>query len=441
MIGYQQEQRSLTKEQKEAVGLLSIGTFLEYFDLMLYVHMAVLLNELFFPKSDPHTAAIYAAFAFCSTYLLRPFGALLFGWIGDNIGRKATVIITTFMMALSCFVMANLPTYAEVGLIATILVTICRILQGLSSMGEFIGAQLYLTEITKPPIQYPVVALTSVFAILGGTFALAIASFTTLHNLNWRIAFWFGAGVAIIGVIARTTLKETTDFADAKRRIKNILGDSKKDLKSNPIWKGIVEKNSDRKNIIALFFIDCAWPVCFYFAYVYCGNILKQDFGFSSEQIIHQNFIVSIIQLIGMLVLTFLSYKVYPPKIIKAKLCLFIIVMLLTPMLITKTSSHYTIFFIQCCIMLFACDYVPTRPITYTHISIFRRFTYSSFSYALSRVIMYIITSFGLVYLVEFFGYIGLLIIMIPVVISYSFGVMHFGRLEKAAGNYFDKKN
>jgi hypothetical protein len=75
------------------------------------------------------------------------------------------------------------------------------------------------------------------------------------------------------------------------------------------------------------------------------------------------------------------------------------------------------------------------------HISIFRRFTYSSFSYALSRVIMYIITSFGLVYLVEFFGYIGLLIIMIPVVISYTFGVMHFCRLEKAAGNHLDKKN
>jgi hypothetical protein len=91
--------------------------------------------------------------------------------------------------------------------------------------------------------------------------------------------------------------------------------------------------------------------------------------------------------------------------------------------------------------MLFACDYVPARSITYTHISIFRRFTYLSFSYALSRVIMYIITSFGLVYLVEFFGYIGLLIIMIPVVISYIFGVIHFGRLEKAAGNYLDKKN
>ena len=95
------EQKRLTREQKEVVGLLSIGTFLEYFDLMLYVHMAVLLNELFFPKTDPFTASLLSAFAFCSTYILRPFGALLLGYIGDNIGRKATIIISTGIMALS----------------------------------------------------------------------------------------------------------------------------------------------------------------------------------------------------------------------------------------------------------------------------------------------------------------------------------------------------
>jgi hypothetical protein len=72
-------QRSLTKEQKQAVGLLSIGTMLEYFDLMLYVHMAVLLNELFFPKTDPFTASLLSALAFCSSYILRPFAALIFG--------------------------------------------------------------------------------------------------------------------------------------------------------------------------------------------------------------------------------------------------------------------------------------------------------------------------------------------------------------------------
>ena len=96
MLGYAQEQRSLTKQQKESIALLSIGTFLEY------LHMAVLLNKLFFPQYD----SLAAASVFCITFVVRPIGALIFGWIGDNIGRKSTVVITTLMMACSCIVMA-----------------------------------------------------------------------------------------------------------------------------------------------------------------------------------------------------------------------------------------------------------------------------------------------------------------------------------------------
>jgi len=208
---------SLTKQQKEAIGLLSIGTFLEYFDLMLYVHMAVLLNALFFPKADPFAASLITAFTFCLTFILRPLGALIFGWIGDNIGRKTTVIITTFMMASTCFIMANLPTYAEIGINASIMIIICRIIQGISSLGETVGAELYLTEMTKPPLQYPVVSLITVCCSLGGLTALIIAHFATSYALNWRIAFWFGAGIALIGGISRTALKETPEFVDAKR--------------------------------------------------------------------------------------------------------------------------------------------------------------------------------------------------------------------------------
>lgn len=145
-------QTSLTREQKAAVGLLSIGTFLEYFDFMLHVHMAALLNELFFEPTDPFTSSLRTAFAFCSAYILRPVGALIFGWLGDNIGRKHTVIITTFLMASSCFAMAILPTYAQIGIAATWLAIICRIIQGISAVGEFTGASLYVTEITSPPI-------------------------------------------------------------------------------------------------------------------------------------------------------------------------------------------------------------------------------------------------------------------------------------------------
>jgi len=174
-------QTSLTREQKQAVGLLSIGTFLEYFDLMLYVHMAVLLNDLFFEPADPLTASLYTAFAFCSTYLLRPVGAILFGWIGDNIGRKHTVVITTAMMSVSCLIMSSLPTYAEIGVTASIVVTICRMVQGMSSMGEVVGATLYVTEITKPPMQYVAVSTITIFCNLGAFAALGVA---TLYQLQ-----------------------------------------------------------------------------------------------------------------------------------------------------------------------------------------------------------------------------------------------------------------
>ena len=110
------EQQSLSKEEKEAVGLLSIGTFLEYFDVMLYIHMAVLLNELFFPKNDPFITSLLAAFTFCSTYVFRPLGALIFGYIGDTFGRRTTVLLTMFIMSGCCAIMAMLPTHAEIGI-------------------------------------------------------------------------------------------------------------------------------------------------------------------------------------------------------------------------------------------------------------------------------------------------------------------------------------
>ncbi len=213
-------QTSLTREQKEAVGLLSIGTFLEYFDLMLYVHLAVLLNELFFPKYESFAASMLTAFAFCSTFIFRPIGALIFGYIGDRAGRKATVIITTIMMAISCVIMANVPTYAQIGITASIIITVCRVLQGMSSVGELVGAELYLTETIKPPIQYPTVAFVAVASVIGTTAALGVASLVTSYGLNWRLAFWIGAIIALVGGVSRTTLRETPDFVDAKLRLK-----------------------------------------------------------------------------------------------------------------------------------------------------------------------------------------------------------------------------
>ncbi|WP_341751678.1 MFS transporter [Candidatus Tisiphia endosymbiont of Piscicola geometra] len=436
-------QTTLTKQQKEAIGLLSIGTFLEYFDLMLYVHMAVLLNELFFPKYDPHTASLLSAIAFCSTFVARPIGALLFGWIGDNIGRKSTVIITTFMMAISCITMANLPTYAQIGFTAAWLVTICRIVQGISSMGEVIGSELYVTEITKPPIQYPAVSLIGISSSLGGMVALAIACLVTRNGFNWRIAFWVGAGIALVGVVARTNLRETPEFVDAKRYLKRILDNvsnkvsiDKKHVESNPIYN----EKANPKTLLLLFLMNCIWPICFYFLYIYCGNILKNSFGYSAEQIIYQNFTVSIIQLLGICLLAYLSYIIYPIKILKVTTSVFFIFILFLPYLLDNIRTPFDLFLIQSFIVLFV-SYAPIAAITYKHFPVFKRFTSVSLIFALSRALMYVITSFGAIYLVEYFGHWGLLIILLPTTIGFIVGLYHFEKLEKEAENYPHKSD
>ena len=422
---------SLTTEQKKAVGLLSIGTFLEYFDLMLYVHMTVLLNELFFPKADPHTQAIYSAFAFCSTYVMRPVGAIIFGLVGDIIGRKATVIITTFLMSSSCLAMALVPTYAEKGLIATVIVITCRIIQGLSSMGEIVGAQLYLLEITKPPIQYPIVLMTSVFANLGGMTALAVASLVTSFGFNWRIAFLLGTIIAIVGAVARTALRETPEFADAKRRVKKNITLIQKTT-DNPLKDNLIyNERVNLKTVFFLLLISCGWPICFYFTYIYCGEILKNSFNFTAEAVIHHNFIVAIVNFCAYLILTYLSYIIYPLKILKIKLVIFFIFALICPYLLNNITTSVHLFLIQSFVMLFFLSANPAMPIFLKHFPVFKRFRTASIIFALSTVSMNIIISFGLIYLTKYFGHWGIQMILFPIIIGFTLGLNYFNNLEK----------
>jgi MHS family proline/betaine transporter-like MFS transporter len=427
--------KSLNREQKEAVGLLQVGTFLEYFDLMLYVHMAVLLNELFFPKTDPHTAALLSSFAFCSTYVFRPFGALIFGYIGDNIGRKATVIITTMMMSTSCIVMANLPTYAQIGISAAWIVTICRIVQGLSSMGEIMGALVYMTEITKPPVRHPAVTLISVASALGASAALGVAALVTKFGFNWRIAFWIGAGIAVIGSIARTRLRETPDFIENKykadlnitKKAKNL--DSSESLNKNTPAK----EKQEQKTVAAFFLIYCGCPVCFYIVFIYFNQLLINKFGLSAADIIYSNFWLATIDIFICALLTFLSYRFQPLRILKFRYICFMILSVFLPFLIIKSSSSIHIFIIQLLILMSFLGSWPANGVFIKHIPVLKRMTATSFIYALSRALMHVITSFGLVYLTEGLGYYGLWVVIVPVTIGYTWAIKHFEKLEGAS--------
>ena len=425
---------SLRRDQKEAIGLLQIGTFLEYFDLMLYVHMAVLLNELFFPKTDPHTTALLGAFAFCSTYVLRPFGALIFGYIGDHIGRKATVIITTMIMSTSCIIMANLPTYAQIGITASWVVTICRIIQGMSSMGEIIGAEIYVTEITKPPAQYLAVSFVSVASSVGAVAALGISVLVITIGFNWRIAFWIGATIAMVGTLARTRLRETPEFVDMKRRRQieieqSSLDDTSKSTEISKINAAVGKEKIATKNVIAYFLVYCGWPLSFYISFMHFNPTLREVFHYSPADIIFHNFCLSIVQCLANSFWSLLSYKIHPLKILKVRGKLFVAFSLFIPLIIMMSTHVMGIFIVQSILLILTLGGIPADSIFIKHFPVLKRFTVTSFLYALTRAIMYITTSFGLVYLTEQFGHWGLLAIMLPVAFGFIGSVKHFSKL------------
>ncbi|WP_331370576.1 MFS transporter [Rickettsia hoogstraalii] len=401
--------------------------------------MAVLLNDLFFPKYDPFVNSLLNAFAFCSTFVFRPVGAIIFGWIGDNIGRKAIVIITTAIMAITCIITATLSPYSEIGIAATIVITLCRVAQGISSMGEIMGTQIYLTEITKPPTQYSSVAMIVTASTVGGVAALGIASIVTSYSFSWRIAFWMGAVIAVIGLTARTTLRETPVFADAKRQLQESLADAieKGDVNIKKLKNHfLLQEKVNKKTCLAYFLIECAWPVSFYFTYSHCSNILKNTFGYTSEQIIHNNFIVSMVNLGSYIILTYLCYKIYPLILIKFRLLIFWLFAFIYPYLLSSVASPFEVLFIQSFFIIFRPDAFPAVPIYIKHFPIFKRFTYPSWLFALSRALMHIITSFGLVFLVKYFDNWGVLFILIPVSIGFTWGILYFEKLDKVVESY-----
>lgn len=169
---------------------------------------------------------------------------------------------------------------------------------------------------------------------------------------------------------------------------------------------------------------------------MYCGNLLKNLFYFSPEQVIQQNFIVSLTGLLGYTGLLYLSYRIHPLKILKFKVIVFIPFALFCPYIISSLVDANSVFLLQAFLVLFVLSTNPATPIFYSYFPIFKRFSCAGVTYAFSRVFMHIITSFGLIYCEKYFGNMGLLLIMLPMAIGYGSGIFYFVKLEKEAGKY-----
>ena len=283
--------------------------------------------------------------------------------------------------------------------------------------------------------RYPIVALLSSSASFGGVAALGVASLVMTSNFDWRIAFWAGAGIATIGVAARTRLRETSDVVGLKRDLKKLIEIfsnkgyhySAQILANAKIWK----EKATKKTLAAYFLISCSFPLTFYFVYIYCSGILTNEYSFSSAQIIKQNFFVALVGGFNSILFAFLSSKIHPLKLLRFKLICFFPLAVLCPFILDQVDSANGIFYIQLVSILVALDEYPAKSVLLIYLPVFRRFTYASFSYALSRALMYAITSFGMIYLTDYFGYKGLWIMAIPMAIGVYWSMKHFMNLEE----------
>src|SRR6188472_1299596 len=141
-----QAARSLKSEERKVIFASSLGTVFEWYDFYLYGSLAAIIAKQFFTGTDPNTAFIFALMAFAAGFIVRPFGALVFGRLGDMIGRKYTFLVTILIMGLSTFIVGVLPTYATIGAAAPVILIGLRLLQGLALGGEYGGAATYVAE-------------------------------------------------------------------------------------------------------------------------------------------------------------------------------------------------------------------------------------------------------------------------------------------------------
>lgn len=280
--------RPMTPEEKKVILASSLGTVFEWYDFYLYGTLAVIIGKQFFSAFEPATQAIFALLAFAAGFLVRPFGALVFGRLGDLVGRKYTFLITIVIMGASTFLVGLLPSYASIGWIAPVVLIVLRMLQGLALGGEYGGAAVYVAEHAPVGRRGFYTAWIQTTATLGLLLSLAVivglrlwmgeeafqSSYPLFFGLQggWRIPFLGSIFLLLISIYIRMQMNESPAFLKMKEE-----GTRSK----APLKEAFGEWKNGKVVLIALFGLVVGQAVVWYtgqfYALFFLQNILKID--------------------------------------------------------------------------------------------------------------------------------------------------------------------
>lgn len=251
----------------------SVGTLIEWYDFYIFGSLAPILSEQFFPKGNPTAALLSTLAFFAAGFVVRPFGAIVFGRLGDLVGRKYTFLVTLILMGGSTFVIGLVPGYASIGIFAPIIVLIFRFVQGLALGGEYGGAATYVAE-HSPAAQrgfYTSFIQTtatlglfvSIGVIVGTRQYLGVEEFT---SWGWRIPFLLSALLVAVSIYIRMRMEESPLFAKLKAEGK---------ISKNPIKESFGNKENLRLVLIALFGATAGQGVVWYTGQFYAMTFIE----------------------------------------------------------------------------------------------------------------------------------------------------------------------
>ncbi len=210
-------------QMKKVVASTMLGNGLEWYDYALYGTFTALISKHFFPAGDDAVALIATFGIFAIGFLMRPLGAMMFGYIGDKYGRKNALSLSILMMAIPTACIGLLPTYSMIGIYAPILLTLIRLVQGVAIGGEFGGSIVYLVEHAKPANKNRVGSLSMISMLIGLFFGTMISALLAkfmspedFDTFGWRIPFILGFFIGLVGLYIRTKLNESPVFIEAQ---------------------------------------------------------------------------------------------------------------------------------------------------------------------------------------------------------------------------------
>ena len=267
--------RPMTPEERKVILASSLGTVFEWYDFYLYGSLAAIIAKQFFAGLDPTSAFIFALLAFAAGFIIRPFGALFFGRLGDLIGRKYTFLVTILIMGISTFIVGILPNYASIGVAAPVILICLRLLQGLALGGEYGGAATYVAEHAPNGKRGAYTAWIQTTATMGLFLSLLVILGTrtlmgepAFNDWGWRIPFLVSILLLAISVWIRMQLSESPAFRKMKAEGKT----SKAPLaESFGQWKNL------KIVLIALFGLTAGQAVVWYTGQFYALFFLTQQ--------------------------------------------------------------------------------------------------------------------------------------------------------------------